>query len=98
MGDIAATGAHKAAKPGAGQAAVVVQNIQHLLNGETLDRYEVGHPPAIHLTLGITKSVVFINPAPGSSEPVVKDKDDGRLDMGIDGVWTRRGGGLDAFL
>lgn len=98
VGDVAATGAHKAAKPGGKQAALVTTNIQHLLSKEPLEEYNVTDPPAIHLTLGIIKSVVFGNPAPGSSEPFIKHRDDGRLDMNIDGVWTRRGGGTNSFL
>ena len=98
VGDIAATGAHKAARPGGAQAELVCKNIQHLLQEEPLESYDNIPPAAIHLTLGITKSVVFSNPAVGSSEPMIKNKDDGRLDMGIDGVWTRRGGGTDAYL
>ena len=97
VGDIAATGAHKAARPGFAQAELVAKNIPHLLKGESLESYDSIPPAAIHLTLGITKSVIFANPAPGS-EPTIRHKDDGALDMGIDGVWTRRGGGSDAHL
>ena len=78
--------------PALRQAEVVTRNIQHLLSGsEELDKYEVTDPAAIHLTLGIEKSVIFRNPLPGGDEPVIKHKDDGRFDMGIDGVWARRG-------
>ena len=106
VGDIAATGAHKAARPGGAQAELVVKNIQHLEDGQhqlsrergELEKYENIPPAAIHLTLGVEKSVVFGNPETEGGEPMVKYKDDGRLDMGIDGVWKRRGGGLDAFL
>ncbi|KAJ8104618.1 hypothetical protein ONZ43_g7765 [Nemania bipapillata] len=50
-------------------------------------------PPAIHLTLGLTKNLVFANPdtADGETEPWIKHRDDGKADMGIDGVWGRRG-------
>ena len=98
VGDIAATGAHKAARPGGAQAELICKNVQHLLTEEALETYDNIPPAAIHLTLGITKSVVFSNPAVGSSEPMIKNKDDGRLDMGIEGVWSRRGGGVDAYL
>lgn len=98
IGDVAATGAHKAARPAARQATLVVQNIQHLLNEESLEEYEIVDPPGIHMTLGITKNVVFGNPRPGSSEPMIKHRDDGTLDMNIDGVWERRGGGSNALL
>lgn len=97
LGDIAATKAHKAARPALKQAEVVVKNINNLLNGnkEDLEKYEVTDPAAIHLTLGIYKSVIFRNPRnDGSKEgeqPVIMNKDDGKFDMGIDGVWARRG-------
>ena len=100
LGDIAATKAHKAARPAIKQTEVVAANIQHMLNGkegkqEQLEKYEVTDPAAIHLTLGIEKSVVFRNPrgdgSEGSEEPVIMHKDDGKFDMGIDGVWAKRG-------
>ncbi|RDW57353.1 putative amid-like nadh [Coleophoma crateriformis] len=78
IGDVADTGAHKAARPGGKQAAIVASNIQHLLKDEPLENYDGIDPPAIHLTLGIIKSVVFGNPKPGSSdEPMIKNKEDG---------------------
>lgn len=98
VGDVANTGAHKAAKPGGKQAALVVENIEHLERGEQLTNYELTDPPAIHLTLGITKNIIFRNPVSDSEEPFIKHRDDGRLDMGIDDVWARRGGGLNAYL
>lgn len=97
LGDIAATAAHKAARPALRQAEVVTKNIQNLLSGsnEALEKYEVTDPAAIHLTLGIEKSVIFRNPrqdgSDGSEDPVIMHKDDGKFDMGIDGVWARRG-------
>jgi NADH dehydrogenase FAD-containing subunit len=97
LGDIAATKAHKAARPALKQAEVVTKNIQHLLSNssEALEKYEVTDPAAIHLTLGIEKSVIFRNPRRDGSEegeePVIMYKDDGKFDMGIDGVWARRG-------
>jgi NADH dehydrogenase FAD-containing subunit len=99
LGDIAATKAHKAARPALKQAEVVTRNIVHLLQGEELEDYEVTDPAAIHLTLGITRSVVFRNPVSGAGEPMVMAKEDGRMDMGIDGVWARRGADVaDAML
>lgn len=96
LGDIAATNAHKAARPALKQAEVVARNIQHLLSNNEggLEEYKVTDPAAIHLTLGIEKSVIFRNPGEGGEgggEPVVMHKDDGKFDMGIDGVWARRG-------
>lgn len=98
VGDIANTGAPKAARPGAKQAALVAENIEHLQQGEPLSLYELTDPAAIHLTLGISKNVIFRNPATESDEPFIKHRHDGQLDMGIDGVWTRRGGGSNAYL
>ncbi|KAF2152170.1 FAD/NAD(P)-binding domain-containing protein [Myriangium duriaei CBS 260.36] len=98
VGDVADTGAPKAARPGGKQAAIVVNNIQHILDNEPLEHYDNSDVAAIHITLGVTKNVVFRNPSPGSDEPFINPKNDGRLDMGIDGVWTRRGGGLNAYL
>merc|ERR1711939_229055 len=98
LGDIAATAAHKAARPALRQAEIARANVIHSIAGEPLEDYEVTDPAAIHLTLGITKSVIFRNPLPGSDEPVIIPKDDGKLDMGIDAVWDRRGGGPDPML
>lgn len=101
LGDIAATKAHKAARPALRQAEVVTGNIQNLLSGsnEALEKYEVTDPAAIHLTLGIEKSVIFRNPrqdgSEGSEDPVIMHKDDGKFDMGIDGVWARRGADIN---
>ncbi|KAL1604829.1 hypothetical protein SLS60_004369 [Paraconiothyrium brasiliense] len=78
LGDIAATAAHKAARPAIKQAEIVAKNVVHLLNQEPLESYQVTDPAAIHLTLGIAKSVIFRNPSPASgNEPVVMHKDDG---------------------
>jgi NADH dehydrogenase FAD-containing subunit len=53
LGDIADTGAPKAARPGMMQADVVVENILSLIAGkEPTKHLEVG-PAAIHLTLGL---------------------------------------------
>ncbi|KIH95059.1 amid-like NADH oxidoreductase [Sporothrix brasiliensis 5110] len=97
IGDVADSGAPKAARPAAKQATVVVQNIQHLLNDEPLDTYSSIEPAGIHMTLGLTKNIVFRNPQPGE-KPHVVPREDGTYDMGIDGVWARRGGGIDANL
>ncbi|KAK3904708.1 apoptosis-inducing factor A [Staphylotrichum tortipilum] len=93
VGDVADTGAHKAARPGALQAAVAAKNVAALVEGrEAAERLEVAGA-GIHLTLGLTKNVIFRNPdvKEGATEPVIKLKDDGREDMGIEGVWMRRG-------
>ncbi|KAI0877993.1 FAD/NAD(P)-binding domain-containing protein [Hypoxylon argillaceum] len=91
VGDVADSGAHKAARPGAAQAKVVANNILAMIEGrDAAQNIEVA-PPAIHLTLGLTKNLVFANPDPGETEPWIKHRDDGKADMGIDGVWGRRG-------
>jgi apoptosis-inducing factor 2 len=54
LGDVADTGANKAARPGTAQAKVVARNIVRLIEGKTeeLETYTFDSP-AIHLTLGI---------------------------------------------
>ncbi|CAD0024563.1 unnamed protein product [Aureobasidium pullulans] len=96
VGDVADTGAHKAARPALRQAPVVVENIEHMTKDEPLERYEIAEGPAIHLSLGI--NIKFINSPGGASEPKVMWADDGKYDMGIDGVWQRRGGGPNSLL
>ncbi|KAJ9098448.1 hypothetical protein QFC20_005968 [Naganishia adeliensis] len=91
LGDVADTGAPKAARPGMMQADVVVQNVLSLIEGKEAEKeMEVG-PAAIHLTLGLTQNVIFRNPIEPGGEPMIKMRDDGQEDMGIEGVWTRRG-------
>lgn len=53
VGDIADTGAQKAARPGSAQAAVVAKNIQALIEGRNPEDTFVKGPGAIHLTLGM---------------------------------------------
>lgn len=53
VGDIADTGAQKAARPGSIQAAVVAKNIQALIEGRAAEDTYVKGPGAIHLTLGM---------------------------------------------
>ncbi|KAI1171278.1 FAD/NAD(P)-binding domain-containing protein [Nemania sp. FL0916] len=93
LGDVADSGAHKAARPGGGQAQVVAKNIVAMIEGrEAAEKIEI-EPPAIHMTLGLTKNIVFANPdtAYGEVEPYIVHRDDGKRDMGIDKVWGRRG-------
>lgn len=91
LGDIADTGSHKAAKPGGGQAKVLAQNIVSMINGREPEAKIEIWPPGIHMTLGIKQNVVFRNPQNGE-EPMYKLKDDGKIDMNMEGVWTRRNG------
>ncbi|KAK3951296.1 hypothetical protein QBC32DRAFT_325363 [Pseudoneurospora amorphoporcata] len=96
VGDIADSGAHKAARPGSVQAAVAARNVVRLIEGkkeeEDLESIEV-QPPAIHLTLGLTKNIIFRNPntAAGQVEPTYTLKEDGEEDMGMERVWERNG-------
>ncbi|KAL0465136.1 oxidoreductase [Neurospora intermedia] len=93
VGDIADSGAHKAARPGMVQAAVAARNVVKLIEGgknpEELESVEV-QPAAIHLTLGLTKNIIFRNPNPadGQTEPTFTLKDDGSADMGVDRLWV----------
>ncbi|KAI0419699.1 hypothetical protein F5X98DRAFT_69863 [Xylaria grammica] len=93
VGDVADSGAHKAARPGAAQAQVVAKNILALVEGRPPSENIEVNPAAIHLTLGLTKNLIFRNPdtAKGDTEPSIVPRDDGTLDMNIDGVWNRRG-------
>ncbi|EED17576.1 Amid-like NADH oxidoreductase, putative [Talaromyces stipitatus ATCC 10500] len=56
VGDIADTGLHKAAKPGAAQAAVAARNIQAMIEGKEPREHFSWSPAAIHLTLGLVKT------------------------------------------
>ncbi|KAJ9616681.1 hypothetical protein H2200_000400 [Cladophialophora chaetospira] len=76
VGDIADTGAHKAARPGMAQADVVTANIKSLLDGQAPKETFTIAPAAIHMTLGMTYNVIFRNPnsAEGQTEPTVIEK------------------------
>ncbi|KAK3291907.1 uncharacterized protein B0H64DRAFT_366362 [Chaetomium fimeti] len=93
VGDIADSGAHKAAKPGMVQAAVAAKNIASMVAGREAAEEMSLTPAGIHLTLGLTRNVIFRNPniAAGETEPYIELKDDGREDMNIERVWTIRG-------
>lgn len=91
-GDIADSGAHKAARPGAGQAAAVAQNIASMVQGGQASQTIAVDPPAIHISLGLvctslatnnavltigqTKNIVFRNPGKGQTEPMIKWRDE----------------------
>jgi NADPH-dependent 2,4-dienoyl-CoA reductase/sulfur reductase-like enzyme len=53
VGDIADSGAHKAARPGAAQAAVVAKNVLAMIEGREPSDKIVVSPPGIHLSLGL---------------------------------------------
>ena len=58
VGDIADTGAQKAARPGSVQAGVVAKNILSLIEGKKAEENFVQGPGAIHLTLGMVSKPV----------------------------------------
>ncbi|BGP20348.1 hypothetical protein JCM10213_001598 [Rhodosporidiobolus nylandii] len=100
VGDVADSGAPKAARPAMQQAQIVAHNLARMVKGEEGEE-KTYHPTpaAIHLTLGIAESVIFRNPPSSLSatgevawegEPEIVWKDDGVEDMGIEGVWDRR--------
>lgn len=53
LGDIADTGSHKAARPGAAQAGVVARNIASMIQNEQPAEIFTPTPAAIHLSLGL---------------------------------------------
>ena len=55
LGDIADTGSHKAARPGAQQAGVVARNIISMIENGTAAEEFKPTPAAIHLSLGIVR-------------------------------------------
>lgn len=93
VGDIADSGAHKAARPGAAQAVVATKNILAMVGGREPEEKVVIGPAAIHLTLGLRRNAIFRNPdvKEGQTEPFVNLKEDGTAHMDIDVVWERRG-------
>jgi NADH dehydrogenase FAD-containing subunit len=56
VGDIADTGMHKAARPGAAQAAVAARNIQALIEGKEPKEHFSWSPAGIHLSLGLVSA------------------------------------------
>ena len=59
VGDIADTGMHKAARPGAAQAAVAAKNIQALIEGKEPQEQFSWSPPGIHLSLGLVSTKIW---------------------------------------
>jgi NADH dehydrogenase FAD-containing subunit len=76
VGDIADTGVHKAARPGAAQAKVVATNIVSMISDGAPEAHFEKSPRAIHLSLGLKRNVIFRNPdeANGQTEPTVIEK------------------------
>ncbi|KAF2160240.1 hypothetical protein M409DRAFT_60153 [Zasmidium cellare ATCC 36951] len=91
VGDIADSGAHKAARPGSMQAGVVARNLVEMIEGkEAKEEYTPG-PAGIHLSLGLKRNIIFRNPnvAEGETEPTVTEKFDGQDDLSAGNMWTR---------
>lgn len=75
VGDIADTGAHKAARPGGAQAAVAARNVLAMIEGREPKEEMVVDPASIHLTLGLVSDThththihsltLSFTPAPG---------------------------------
>ena len=61
VGDIADTGMHKAARPGAAQAAVAARNIQALIEGKQPEEHLKWSPAGIHLSLGLVSAKENLN-------------------------------------
>ncbi|KAF7305705.1 FAD/NAD(P)-binding domain-containing protein [Mycena chlorophos] len=74
IGDVADTGANKAAAPGYGQAQLVARNIESMIASGTSQRLEEYEVPVagIHLSIGLHRYVTFIDPVDERSEPQVR--------------------------
>jgi hypothetical protein len=59
LGDVADSGAHKAARPGGAQAVVMAKNVVALLEGKQAEEKIVVSPPAIHMSLGLVSPAWF---------------------------------------
>ncbi|KAJ3760519.1 FAD/NAD-P-binding domain-containing protein [Lentinula raphanica] len=97
LGDVADTGAHKAARPAVVQAGVVSRNIEKILQTRTsgavekLDEYKAD-AAGIHLSLGLNASLKFRNPTAESPNPWISWDQPGsqKLDSGCAKVWKMR--------
>ncbi|KAE9401214.1 FAD/NAD-P-binding domain-containing protein [Gymnopus androsaceus JB14] len=108
LGDVADTGAHKAARPGHAQAIVLAGNIEKLIgaraagesNPEKLDEYKADGA-GIHLSLGLNESLKFRNPTAEDAKPWVMWDEPGsqKHDAGCSRIWTVRApwAGPDAY-
>ncbi|KAF7329963.1 FAD/NAD(P)-binding domain-containing protein [Mycena kentingensis (nom. inval.)] len=77
VGDVADTGANKAAAPGFYQAQVASRNIERMVRGcprSELERY-MPDTPGIHLAIGLHRYVTFMDPEVPGGEPEVKFKE-----------------------
>lgn len=60
VGDVADSGAHKAARPAAQQAVAAAKNIVAMIEGREPSEEIVVGPAAIHLTLGLVRFFSFV--------------------------------------
>ncbi|KAK0190095.1 hypothetical protein F5146DRAFT_651446 [Armillaria mellea] len=103
VGDVADTGAHKAARPGMSQAKVASNNIEMLIKGKTSDLQTYhADTPGIGLSLGFHSKVRFRNPSTPDGEPSWRQalklfKTKGSMDAGCRKVWDRRAPGVKDY-
>ncbi|KAJ7633470.1 FAD/NAD-P-binding domain-containing protein [Mycena polygramma] len=69
IGDVAATGANKAAAPGFAQAAVATENIVTMIERRSARAEYAPSIPGIHLAIGLHSYVTFYDPATLGGEP-----------------------------
>ena len=92
LGDIADSGASKTVRSAMGQIETIKSNILALIHGDSPQHRFTPGPAAIHLSLGLYESIVFGNPEREGGQPRNKGiQRDLKLDMGIEGTWTKWG-------
>lgn len=62
VGDVADSGAHKAARPAVAQAVAAAKNIAAMIEGREPTEEIVVNPAGIHLTLGLVRAALFLFP------------------------------------
>ncbi|KAG7441944.1 FAD/NAD(P)-binding domain-containing protein [Guyanagaster necrorhizus] len=100
VGDVADTGAHKAARPGGTQARIAAYNIEKLVQGRDSD-LQAYYPDTggIGLSLGFVR---FRNPSTPGGEPSWRQgfkpfKTKGNMDAGCRKMWDRRAPGVKDY-
>ncbi|KAJ7646553.1 FAD/NAD-P-binding domain-containing protein [Roridomyces roridus] len=69
LGDVAATGANKAAAPGYVQASILTENIVNMIEGRSERLEFTPSTNGIHLAIGLHSYVTFYDPAAPGEEP-----------------------------
>lgn len=74
IGDIADSGAPKAARPAMQHVGVLARNVVAMIDGKQPDQEINIEPAAIHMTMGLVQNIVFRNPDTGAGhiEPFYK--------------------------